>query len=220
MSDYAKLKELAEDAVEQSDNIGEAAWYTADCLQHLLSAGAPDAEFIAATNPAVVLGLIADYEKASKHWANDSNNVQALYAELLRVTTQRNAAQTILKKFVDGEHDHDENQADRHMYFTDAESLLALIGGELAEHTLVPDMTLKAMHEASVALKAECEGLREVMACVVSEIPRGYSRGNAPGHCHDIPGIWDRDNGDKAGKECGWCKVWNAAIALSKGERP
>lgn len=64
--DNSELKALAEAAIEQSDNIGEAAWYTADCLQHLLSAGAPDAEFIAATNPAVVLGLIAKLDEANK----------------------------------------------------------------------------------------------------------------------------------------------------------
>lgn len=66
-------------------------------------------------------------------------------------------------------------------------------------------------------LKAECEGLRKVMACVVNEVPRYTHRdGNAPGHCHSVPGIWDGDNGAKAGTECGWCKVWNAAVAMSK----
>lgn len=66
-------------------------------------------------------------------------------------------------------------------------------------------------------LIAEIERLREVMSCVVNEIPRSTHRdGNAPGHCHTIPGIWDRDNGGKAGTECGWCKVWNAAVSMSK----
>jgi hypothetical protein len=67
------------------------------------------------------------------------------------------------------------------------------------------------------ALRAECEGLRKVMACVVSEVPRyTHCDGNAPGHCHSVPGIWDSDNGAKAGTECGWCTVWNAAVAMSK----
>jgi hypothetical protein len=70
---------------------------------------------------------------------------------------------------------------------------------------------------AVLELIAEIERLREVMSCVVNEIPRYTHRdGNAPGHCHTIPGIWDRDNGAKAGTECGWCKVWNAAVAMSK----
>ena len=67
-------------------------------------------------------------------------------------------------------------------------------------------------------LKAENEALRVVMSAVTSEIPSGkfIQPGNAPGHCHDIPGVWDRGNGERSCKECGWCKVWNAAIAMSK----
>lgn len=67
-------------------------------------------------------------------------------------------------------------------------------------------------------LKAENEALRNVISVVTSEIPRGeyIQPGNSPGHCHDIPGIWDQGNGEKSGKECGWCKVWNAAIKMSK----
>ncbi|MBD1602355.1 ead/Ea22-like family protein [Pseudomonas typographi] len=68
-------------------------------------------------------------------------------------------------------------------------------------------------------LKAEVEALRGIMAAVVSEIPHAkhMSPGNAPGHCHRLPGVWDEDNGAKAGKECGWCKVWNKALVMSKG---
>lgn len=67
-------------------------------------------------------------------------------------------------------------------------------------------------------LKGENEELRSVMSAVTNEKPRGkfIQPGNAPGHCHDVPGIWDQGNGDKAGKECGWCKVWNAAVTMSK----
>lgn len=69
-------------------------------------------------------------------------------------------------------------------------------------------------------LKAENEALQSVITCVVSEIPNHTSRnGNAPGHCHAIPGVWDQGNGAKSGTECAWCKVWNAATAMSK-ERP
>lgn len=69
-------------------------------------------------------------------------------------------------------------------------------------------------------LRAENEALRSVMACVVSEIPNHNSRnGNASGHCHAIPGVWDQGNGAKSGTECAWCKVWNAATAMSN-ERP
>lgn len=40
---------------------------------------------------------------------------------------------------------------------------------------------------------------------------RDRGDGNAPGHCHEIPGIWDSDNGKKAGKQCAWCATWNEA---------
>lgn len=70
-------------------------------------------------------------------------------------------------------------------------------------------------------LKAEAESLRQVMSAVVAEIPGAHTSrsGNAPGHCHSIPGVWDRDNGAKAGKECAWCKLWNYAAAMGKGEQ-
>ena len=32
-------------------------------------------------------------------------------------------------------------------------------------------------------------------------------------HDHTIPGIWDSDNGDLAGKPCEWCAQLNAARA-------
>lgn len=80
-------------------------------------------------------------------------------------------------------------------------------------------MQLEARQERD-QLKTENEALLSVMSAVTSEIPRGeyIKTGNAPGHCHDIPGVWDQGNGEKSGKVCGWCKVWNAAAAMSKKE--
>ena len=67
-------------------------------------------------------------------------------------------------------------------------------------------------------LKAENEALRDVMAAVISEIPHAkhIQPGNSPGHSHRVPGVWDEDNGAKAGRECGWCKVWNTALTMAK----
>lgn len=70
---------------------------------------------------------------------------------------------------------------------------------------------------------------RKLLEQVIREIPkRSPSRnGDAPGHSHSIPGIWDSDNGAKAGTECAWCAVWkeaNRAIASTHtttgGEKP
>lgn len=63
---------------------------------------------------------------------------------------------------------------------------------------------------------------RELLEAVVRELPGHREReGNAPGHAHSIPGIWDGDNGAKAGKPCAWCIAWNAACnALAAAEAP
>ena len=80
---------------------------------------------------------------------------------------------------------------------------------------------------AAERLKAENEALRkdlvdwqEVVAAVKREVPErftSHARGNAPGHGHSMSGVWDDDNGALAGKECAWCKAWNAA--MGKGEQ-
>ncbi|WP_141718704.1 hypothetical protein [Burkholderia cenocepacia] len=42
---------------------------------------------------------------------------------------------------------------------------------------------------------------------------------NAPGHAHDIPGVWDTDNrAEIAGKPCSWCLTWNKARAALAGQ--
>lgn len=71
MSDYSELKRLAEDVNEHSYEIGEASWYTADCLEHLLKSGPADAAFIAAANPATVLALIAENEALRRGMTGD-----------------------------------------------------------------------------------------------------------------------------------------------------
>ncbi len=66
-------------------------------------------------------------------------------------------------------------------------------------------------------LKADNESLRGL---VLSALEEGNGRpgtgGNAPGHCHAVPGVWDRGNGERSGTACGWCRIWNAAQAMAK----
>jgi hypothetical protein len=52
-----------------------------------------------------------------------------------------------------------------------------------------------------------------LLEAVLREMPHGRDRGdgNAPGHSHSVPGIWDRDNGSRAGTECAWCLTWASA---------
>lgn len=71
------------------------------------------------------------------------------------------------------------------------------------------------------ALAKDAERFREIVAAVVREHPhRSANRGNAPGHGHSVPGVWDSDNGALAGTECAWCKTWNEAIAALQGAQP
>lgn len=35
-----------------------------------------------------------------------------------------------------------------------------------------------------------------------------------PRHCHEIEGVWDKDNGEKAGKPCSLCNLWRRAREL------
>ncbi|HDR9036072.1 TPA: hypothetical protein QDB07_003580 [Burkholderia vietnamiensis] len=86
---------------------------------------------------------------------------------------------------------------------------------------------LRAELEAAAADKRDALAFRDLMAAIIREIDHGeYDRPylgteNAPGHAHDVPGIWDSDNGAKAGTQCAWCATWNAArsaLAQRRGE--
>lgn len=66
---------------------------------------------------------------------------------------------------------------------------------------------------------------RDELSAIMARLDPGD--GNAPGHGHKIPGIWDDDNSrELAGQPCHWCARWNQGRAfLTKldaalGERP
>lgn len=69
------------------------------------------------------------------------------------------------------------------------------------------------------SLAADSERWQSILKLIIQELPKksASSLGNAPGHGHANPGVWDSDNGILAGKECAWCKTWNSAIdAIAK----
>ena len=73
------------------------------------------------------------------------------------------------------------------------------------------------------AARAELARARASASAVFSYLDdrASFGSGNAPGHAHTRPGIWDDDNGTKAGSECEWCKTWNAFRAeLARMEEP
>lgn len=79
------------------------------------------------------------------------------------------------------------------------------------------EASLAAQAAQADKAKAQPEDLRAVISAIVAEIPhrsRYALDGNAPGHAHRIPGVWDDDNGELAGKECGWCKAWAKAVEI------
>lgn len=66
---------------------------------------------------------------------------------------------------------------------------------------------------AQSMLAANAERLHSILAAVVGELQRedGEYTGNAPGHGHEVPGVWDSDTGALAGEPCAWCWTWKLA---------
>lgn len=56
-----------------------------------------------------------------------------------------------------------------------------------------------------------------ILEAVYREMDNGDDDGNAPGHAHRRPGIWDSDNEPGiAGKPCAWCLTWAKFTRLAK----
>lgn len=76
---------------------------------------------------------------------------------------------------------------------------------------------LKRAHsdEAEIGrLRAENDRLSRLLRNLVQQLDaRNKGHVDAPGHRHEIPGIWDSDNGELAGKSCAWCALWKEAKA-------
>lgn len=71
--------------------------------------------------------------------------------------------------------------------------------------------------ESYELFRQEAKRWRDIVRSFANEIPhRSAVRGNAPGHGHDVPGIWDSDNSPLAGKECAWCKTWHSALDAAR----
>lgn len=62
--------------------------------------------------------------------------------------------------------------------------------------------------------------LRGLIATVVERMEREDGSGpDAPGHCHEKPGVWDADNRREiAGKPCEWCHIWSEFKAAGAGK--
>lgn len=138
MADYSELMRLAEAATN-------ASWLE-DILGDVLEIAPIDGEdqaFILAASPAAVFELIAELEQAQ---------------------AERDALASLLRKFVEGESNEGESHAYRHSYVSDAEVLLARLGGEFKDYSIVPDEALENQSAECRRLRAEVGGLRKASA--------------------------------------------------------
>lgn len=110
----------------------------------------------------------------SPHGGCQTPEVAPAFRALL---AERNSLAYLLKRFVDGEHDQDENQAERHMYHDEAQTLLAYLGGDLPGHTLVPDEALRAQRDQIEKLTDDeqeagdlCDRLSDLLRSTAVEI--------------------------------------------------
>lgn len=79
------------------------------------------------------------------------------------------------------------------------------------------DYIAAANPETIRTLLADYDRMRDALVAVVHQLDgRRASRSDddAPGHSHQVSGIWDSDNGDLAGKPCAWCALWREVKAL------
>ena len=126
-------------------------------------------------------------------------------AAFLAMISDIEALASLLKRFVDGEHDHNEDQNERHHYHGEAQTLLSRLGGEFPEHSLVPNEALYAQRKEILALRsalAECAGSLE------GEMLQKY-HGQKPEDMHPVTRRqYDQDRAEVAGY-----------VAISKGEK-
>ena len=83
---------------------------------------------------------------------------------------------------------------------------------EALEKLVLTQTQGKEVHDDSRYL-ARLKGL---ICAMVGHLERRqeFFPGNAPGHSHKIPGVWDIDNGELAGKKCSWCELWQEALEI------
>jgi hypothetical protein len=78
------------------------------------------------------------------------------------------------------------------------------------------NLAIRAAHDRLTAMKAAGDGLAGFAQSIMHQLE--CDPGNAPGHGHTVPGVWDidRSNGEKGGKPCEWCAEWSAMKSAIK----
>jgi hypothetical protein len=79
-----------------------------------------------------------------------------------------------------------------------------------------PHDIARAFAELDADGQCDMHHLRAVLREVALAHGPDLRDGNAPGHCHRRPGVWDDGNGPgRAGRRCRWCRVWREACAAA-----
>jgi hypothetical protein len=73
---------------------------------------------------------------------------------------------------------------------------------------------MKVERDEARASVAVCVEALEAVVSHYKENKFFRDDGNAPGHCHDKPGVWDLDNGKLANQPCEWCATWKRVNGL------
>ncbi|MBX8534554.1 ead/Ea22-like family protein [Pseudomonas cichorii] len=121
---------------------------------------------------------------------------ESLKDDVVKLKAENEALAHLLKRFVDGEHDDVEDQSDRHHYHGEAQALLARMGGDFQEYSLVP-------YEALWRRRTELVGLRKALEdCAMSlegETLQKFA-GQKPEEMHPVTRRdYDRDMAELAG---------------------
>lgn len=95
----------------------------------------------------------------------------------------------------------------------------------MSEIEALEQLVLSLTHDKEVPSAAPSEvpddsrelaRLKGLICAMVDHLERRHEfrDGNAPGHSHKIPGVWDIDNSELAGKKCSWCELWQEALEI------
>jgi hypothetical protein len=113
---------------------------------------------------------------------------------------------------------YDQEARQREMQLlSEIEALERLALGGVAPNVALYDPREVAFNAPQAAIEdRNVERLQSLLCRMIDQLERRskFRSGNAPGHSHGIPGIWDSDNGELAGKKCAWCEVWREALEV------
>ncbi len=104
--------------------------------------------------------LREDHDKQLRLAQSGIQNTEAVLAENAKLRTESEAMASLLRRFVENEHNPSEDQNERHWYHGEAETLLAKISGKHRDYALVPEESLQKMVSERDQLRAEVKALR------------------------------------------------------------